>query len=297
MIIFKKIICIALVGIIVMSALAGCSDNGSADIGNAGGTDETKHDSIIENDAGSEAEIDSGSKDIGDDKDAVSNTADIREPNDFTIDHSGDGFFYYGDIAERSIQSVQPNGYNAALLTTYRSVKDISPCSPIVVIGKIVDVYYLDRINVYEPSFTLYDFEITEVLQGDFVAGDRVTVSQYGGYIRGESYVESQHGNPNYHDDSNVVVVEHYGSAPELDLSGEYVMFLDTSEFVDKTYASVGEWTGIYKINDDNTVSRFNKNDEFWTYGTLDELKTDVANNPFDTEAYEEGITPSKLRD
>lgn len=232
-------------------------------------------------------------------KDEITNQ---RESHDFTIDNNTDNYFSYDDIKDREV-SGEFLGYSP-YTDPLRAVADASNCSRIIVVGKVTSKYYGEKYRDVDKSlgaFTLYDFEITESLRGDFVTGDKITIAQYGGYLRGESVMDNTVASAMYAEaecnENTVIRICHESNSPEFEIGDSYVMFLEDGAAVFSTMELVGDWMGAYKVNDDNTVSRYKGNDEFWTYGTLDELKKDVEEHPFDRVRYYESKTMKLLFD
>ncbi|MBQ4039703.1 MAG: M56 family metallopeptidase, partial [Oscillospiraceae bacterium] len=230
----------------------------------------------------------------------VSEPEPTRDPIDFTVDNTGEDFFRYEDIEGRTMgmyrdrTNAHDRGYS------FRAPKNVSECSQIIVVGEIYDKYYADGGSVYTlgQAATVYDFKIEQVLRGDYVPGDLISISQDSGYYRW--YVQepkvlewAAEGNPKYVGTPEVGIVTSYGGIPEIQVGEKYVMFLHVPNwerykmsYVEGTFSSVGNWTGIYKINDDGTVSRYIDAERTWTYGTLEELIQEVKENPYDEDKF-----------
>lgn len=207
----------------------------------------------------------------------------IRESKSFSAKNNGLETFTVDDLYDKYLYY----SYEAELVANdllYPRIDGAAQISPIIVIGEIVDLYYTDNIQTYwTPCFTIYDVKISQVLRGDFVAGDIISVEEQGGYIRGVN-VHTMRGGPL--DASCYVQVDLFGGAPEPAIGEKYILFLENSDEIPKTYSVMGAYTGKYIIDENNIVSRFLKEDEFWTYGTLDEAIATINENSFNEERY-----------
>lgn len=229
-----------------------------------------------------------------------------REPFDFSLDRTTGEYFSLSDLSDRTLEKTISSNRKLSAAFNYRTPEALSPVSPVVVIGDIQDVYYRDtwgwyfeEDDIYFPTataVTFYDVKITQVLRGDYVVGDVITIADDGGYMRGEVYTEIGLNYPEWINSSHCVQYEHYGSAPTLESGSSHVFFLQEHRFyTPKSYniAStpfefVGGFTGVYSISADNNVFRHMQNNDPWTYGTLDELISAVSENPFNQTKYDE---------
>lgn len=289
---FLMILCITTIYIL---SLAGCSIN--QNVTNDSSVASPYDNSDIQ--AVDDAVVDEDSSSASDDDFASDNSPNIpsvvaekdtpsRSAENFSVYEDTDRFFTYDEISHRPILYTRFSGNVRSFV--YRSVEDISIYAPTVVIGEVLDVYYTDEgIDVSYPAYTIYDFSITEVLRGDFVSGDIISISEYGGYMRGEQYYEFM-GMPGSPNEDHIVEVQRHGNDPQLEVGQKCVMFLHESPYFEGTWLNTGDWFGVYYINDDNTVSRYTGEDNYWNYGSLEELKEDVANHPFDKQLYDERV-------
>lgn len=223
-------------------------------------------------------------------------TTPSRDPVDFTVDNTGEDFFRYEDIADRTIGMYHDRREQKANELNFRVPSAVSQCSPVVVVGEVVDRYYADgeSIHTLQEAVTVYDFKIEQALRGDYVAGDLISVSYDGGYYRW--YVQqpeilewAAEGSIKYAGIPDVGIVTNYGGIPEMQVGERYVMFLHTAEkggYVEGSLVNVGAWTGVYKISDDGMVFRNVDAETVWEYGTLEELIQEVKENPFDEYKY-----------
>ena len=229
-----------------------------------------------------------------------------REPFDFSLDRTTGEYFSLSDLSDRTLEKTISSNLRLSAAFNYRTPEALSPVSPVVVIGEVQDVYYRDTWawyfeegDIYVPTataVTFYDVQITQVLRGDYVIGDVITIADDGGYMRGEVYTEIGLNYPEWINSSHYVQYEHYGSAQTLEAGSSYVFFLQEHRFytpesydiASTPFEFVGGFTGVYSISADNNVSRHMQNSAPWTYGTLDELISAVAKNPFDQTKYDE---------
>ena len=227
-----------------------------------------------------------------------------RDPADFSLDRTTGEYFSLSDLSNRTLEKTLSSGRRLSAAFYYRNPDALSPVSPVVVIGEIQEVYYRDTwhyLPLNDPNgsafaCTFYNVKITQVLRGDYVVDDIITIADDGGYMRGEVYTEIGLNYPKWLNSSHYVQQEHYGSAPTLESGSSHVFFLQEHRFyTPKTYdiAStpfefVGGFTGVYSISPDNNVYRHMQDSDPWTYGTLDELISAVAENPFNQAKYDE---------
>lgn len=202
-------------------------------------------------------------------------------PEDFTYFDSR--IFTFDDIANRTLVSTVSSG--DLIAKQLRSVENASEVSKIIVIGYVNSIRYADHVSTFMPAYTIYDFEITDVLRGDFGKGDMISIIEYGGYMRGEAYDKTLKG-LGWFTENDVIEVLPFYHVPTLDVGSEVVMFLNRSDVLRGTYRSVAAHMGRYLIDENNNVFRYTKNSDIWVYGTLDELIDAVENTPFDSEKY-----------
>ncbi len=220
-----------------------------------------------------------------------------RDPADFSLDRTSGQQFSLSDLSDRTLEKTLPSERKLPAAFYYPSPKGLSQVSPVIVIGEIQDVYYQDTWSSAYSAYptatavTFYDVKITQVLRGDYVVGDIITIADDGGYMRGEVYTEIGLNYPKWINSSHYVQYEHYGSAPTLEAGSSHVFFLQEHRFINTTYGIfefVGGFTGVYSISPDNNVYRHMQGSDPWTYGTLDELISAVAENPFNQTKYDE---------
>ncbi len=219
-----------------------------------------------------------------------------REPMDFTVDNTGEDFFRYEDIEGRTMTMYKDYTNASGSEYSFRSPAAASECAQIVVIGEIVDKYYVDgnSVNDVEGACVVYNLKISQSLRGEYITGDMISVVCYGGYYRWylqspQRYEAALAGNPKYAGMGEVGIVIGYGGIPEMKIGEKYVMFLHGDEraaYIDGARMIVGGNTGVYRINDDNTVSRYVDAETIWEYGTLEELIQEVEENPFNEDRY-----------
>lgn len=217
-----------------------------------------------------------------------------REPADFSLDRTTGEYFSLSDLSYRTLENTLSSPRRLSAAFYYPNPKGLSQVSPVIVIGEIQEVYYRDTWSFAYPTataVTFYNVKITQVLRGDYVVGDIITIADDGGYMRGEVYTEIGLNYPKWINSSHYVQYEHYGSAPTLEAGSSHVFFLQDHRFITTTsgiFEFVGGFTGVYSISSDNNVSRHMQDSDPWTYGSLDELISAVKENPFNQTKYEE---------
>jgi hypothetical protein len=170
----------------------------------------------------------------------------------------------------------------------------------LIVRGEVVDVYFTD---VDARACIYYDFRILEVLRGDLGAGDLITVSHYGGYVRGSVYsrVYSRRvwekvlpDNPTDRDLVRYEIIGH--SFPAV--GDQYVLAIKPQPFTEGAYTVHFDAMGRYFVYRDvyggvtlvwraKPYMNWFKEDKFPDVKTLDELRELVASTPLNPTWYE----------
>ena len=207
------------------------------------------------------------------------------------------GHFYYEDIADREVYTTVPSDLSRAP-TRYNRVTSLSESSPVIVHGEIIDVRYIDNNNstFLNLAYTIYDIEITECIHGEYEVGDIVSVFEYGGYIRAETYNGGYGQNYDFGDtvlkpkleENEIVVVMPFADAPTLEIGDECVMFLSENQNIyhyDHSWKITGAFTGRFVVDDNGMVSRWSEEGTWEEWGTLDELLEIARNTSFNENA------------
>ena len=204
--------------------------------------------------------------------------------------------FYYEDVADKEVYTTVPSDLSRAP-TRYNRVTSLSEISPVIVYGEIIDVRYVDANNsgVLNMAYTVYDIKIAECVHGEYEVGDIISVFEYGGYIRSETY------NGGYHtydfgevalkpklDDNEIVVIKPFADAPALEIGDECVMFLSKNPLIHHyghSWKITGAFTGRVVVDDNGMVSRWSEDGVWEEWGTLDELLEIARNTHFNENA------------
>ena len=206
-----------------------------------------------------------------------------RAPKSFSVNDGSINWFYYEDVSNRKLL-YEDTVFSSNLATyVYRTPEDASIYSPTIVIGEIVDIYYTDTLDVFPPAATILDIKISTSLRGDLIEDDIISVIEYGGYIRAEY---DKTAKPEYIGTSELIKVQRRANTPEPNIGDNYVLFLRPCHLINGAYFITGEWMGKYILTNDGTVSRFISENNYWTFGTLEELINVVINSPFDEVQY-----------
>ncbi|MCQ2452372.1 MAG: hypothetical protein MJ075_04465 [Oscillospiraceae bacterium] len=202
-----------------------------------------------------------------------------RHPEDYTVDLTDYDAFCEGDISGRELLVVLQSSGD----TKYPRPEQASKFSPYVIIGTIEEIYFTDKTGSGDSAHILYNFRVEETLRGDFVADDQITIEMYGGYIRGETYDQALKGNGMV-SSNEYLEVSLPGNESFPEAGTRCVLFLRKSTTVTGAYSRVGDFTGEYLISSNDTCSRYLAEGKTWVYGSLEDLKAAVCENPFEGE-------------
>ena len=147
------------------------------------------------------------------------------QPNRESIDYTMrlDSAFYVstGENTEFKAEGYRVPDYGK----TYPTVSSLCGDSDGIVVGTVLDVWYTDE---NASALTYYDLLIEECWEGPFAEGDRITVGEAGGYIRGDVFFDA-HGNKSAQglDFTKDDVIRNNGfGSPEPKHGDRYVVFL-----------------------------------------------------------------------
>ncbi len=209
--------------------------------------------------------------------------------------------FRYEDVADKTVIATCDATKYAA--PTYSSVTEMSKMSPVIVVGEIIDIRYVDSnpgAGGFNYAYTIYDMKISECIHGDYKTDDIISVFEYGGYIRsGEynrGYVEYEFHDgvlPLKMEEDEMAFAYHHANAPTSEIGDMCVMFLHHfgGRASEHLWKNTGAWTGKFIIDDEGNVSRWSKDEQsFVLWGTLEELLDIARNTDFNESLYESNI-------
>jgi len=209
--------------------------------------------------------------------------------------------FRYEDVADKTVIATCDATKYAA--PTYSSVTEMSKVSPVIVVGEIIDIRYVDSdpgAGGFNYAYTIYDMKISECIHGDYKADDIISVFEYGGYIRSGEYnrgvadFEFHDGvQPLKMEEDEVAFAYHHANAPTSEIGDRCVMFLHHfgGRASEHLWKNTGAWTGKFIIDDEGNVSRWSKDEQsFVVWGTLEELLEIARNTDFNESLYESNI-------
>lgn len=137
---------------------------------------------------------------------------------------------------------------------TFADAAELSAVAEYVVLGEVLNVQYTDDGGI--PRIH-YDFKLNEVLRGNFKEKDIITVSQFGGYVRGDVFAKV-YGDEKFDRRLTSSDLIHYSlnDAPEPMVGDTYVLFLADDELLKGGFAVYGEFMGKYIVTK-NGLNRY----------------------------------------
>ena len=145
----------------------------------------------------------------------------------------------------------------------YRNADELCENAEYIVYGEVKRVFFSDddaRPCIY------YDFAIIEVYRGPFNDNDTLTISEYGGYVRGTVW-EEVYGKGRFEIplSENVVFSYSFYGAPQPAIGEHYVLFLGDDNICEGAYTPYGVFMGKYLVLGE-TVRRYVPDSDAWLY-------------------------------
>ncbi|MDE5769534.1 MAG: hypothetical protein K2H82_09135 [Oscillospiraceae bacterium] len=127
----------------------------------------------------------------------------------------------------------------------YNSFEQLFKNSQATVRCRVVSVAYT---ILQDAPYTVYTIEIIDPLCGSFIAGDKLSIVQYGGYLVPENPPVDEVKPPSAQEQTELIEQQIAGSEPPV-VSQEYVLFLKPDDVFDGAYETLHENEGMFRYD------------------------------------------------
>lgn len=181
------------------------------------------------------------------------------QPNDYriTVEAFEPTPEQLSNVIQQTIPSNFENNYTT-LEQLFQNAGATIACKVLSVVNTIKD----------DKPYTVYTVEVTDSIYGSFVAGDLLSIVQYGGYMLQEKNVDvvppctepddTENNEPPSNkppssgtqwEPSEVLVEEKLAYSETPVVSQEYVLFISPDNLFDGAYATLNQNEGVFKVN------------------------------------------------
>ena len=196
------------------------------------------------------------------------NQPEIQQPSDYRI--TVEAFEPTPEQLSQVVQQTVPSHFEM----NYTTLEQLFQDTGATILCKVLSVVNTIRDN---KPYTVYTVEVTESVYGSFVAGDLLSIVQYGGYVLQENgkaddpepilppvceespppndamgpSSNGTDGNdtPAMATPSEILIEEQLAYSETPNVSQEYVLFISPDSLFDGAYATLNQNEGVFKVN------------------------------------------------
>ena len=173
----------------------------------------------------------------------VTTTIPVKKPTNYTI--TVEEF----TPTREQLSNVTHETVSMNFSENYDSFQQLFENAKAAVHCKVLSVAYT---IMQDTPYTVYHIEIIDSLCGSFIAGDKLSIVQYGGYlVPGNSSVDDPSTDvkpPSDQEQTELIEQQIAGSDPPV-VSQEYVLFLTPDEMFDGAYEALHENEGMFRYD------------------------------------------------